>query len=143
MNTLLIIVTFLSFLQTENKVSDLYGDWNLERIELNNEVLVPTKRDYYLYFSEDWITYNLEYNKCQTMDFSIQNKSIRINTIACTKICCDGRTDTISNYINYSGAYIIQNNQLIISNTESIVYLNRALEDLPPKPHNFLRRSKK
>tara|TARA_B110000091_G_C13431705_1_gene316301 strand:- start:49 stop:480 length:432 start_codon:yes stop_codon:yes gene_type:complete len=143
MKTQLIVVTFLSFLQTENKVSELYGDWKLEKIELNEEVLIPTKRDYYLYFSEDWITYNLEYNKCQTMDFSIQNNSIWINRIACTEICCDGRSDTISNYINYSGAYIIQNNQLMISNSESIVYLNRAIEDVPPKPHNFLKRSKK
>ena len=130
------------FLQTDNKVSELYGDWKLERIEINDEVLVPTKREYYLYFSEDWITYNFECNRCQTMDFSIQNNSIRINTIACTERGCGGRIDTISNYINYSGAYIIQNDQLIISNTESIIYLNRALESIPPKPHNFLRRSK-
>ena len=81
MKTLLIIVTFLSFLQTENKVSELYGDWKLERIELNDEVIHPN-RNYYLYFSEDWIYYNLEVNKCQTMDFSIINNTITIGVVA-------------------------------------------------------------
>ena len=77
MKLLLILLSFLGFLQTENKVSELFGDWQLERIELNDEVMIPTKKNYFLYFSEDWVSYNLEVNSCQTNDFSIQNNSIR------------------------------------------------------------------
>jgi hypothetical protein len=137
MKTLLIIASFLAFQQTETKVPELYGVWILEKIVYNQEVLIPKKRDFKVTFSDDLISYNLDVNRCQTRDFIIIDNTIKIDRIACTKICCDGSMDSISDYINYSGVYTIQNNQLIISNTESMIYLNRVLEDLPPKPHNF------
>ena len=66
MKTLLLIASFLAFQQAETKVSELYGDWILEKIVYNQEVFTPKKRDFKVTFSNDLISYNLDVNRCQT-----------------------------------------------------------------------------
>lgn len=125
MKTLLALITFIGFLSPSQESFEIYGRWKLEKIELNETTLKPLKRDYYLTITDELIVYNLEINGCQTPDFIITPTMINSKNGGCTKICCDGKDDLISNYISYNGQYIIEANQLIITTSNSKIYLSR------------------
>lgn len=127
MKILIIIISLLFSSNIDNSDLPIYGKWKLEMIETDQETLIPEQKDYLLTISKEIIRFNLEYNKCFSKDFEITDNQLFIKA-GCTKICCDGRNDIISNHINYNGAYEIKENQLIIITTDSKLYLNRVLE---------------
>jgi heat shock protein HslJ len=125
MKNLLILLSIFTYLQTSTNETTLAGKWKLQKLEHNDEILIP-KKDYFLTFSNELISFNLDVNKCLSRYFTITDTTIIIESLGCTKVCCDGKNDTISNYINYSGRYTIQDEKLIITNQESTIYLNRV-----------------
>lgn len=126
MKIILLLLSFIGIIQTEKPISKLNGKWKLEKVQRVEEVLIPEKKPYYLTFSNDLISYNLEVNKCQTRDFTITDSLISMGYSACTRVCCDGRDDPISNYIDYNGSYTIIDTTLIITNKETIFHFNRS-----------------
>ena len=128
MKILLIIITFLVSNEIDQQEAAIYGHWKLIKIEVNQEVLRPEEQDYFLTITKDLFSYNLEVNKCQTKDFTITNHEINLDSVLCTLICCDGRFDSISNFINYRGAYEVNQNQLIITTSNSKLILERLLD---------------
>ena len=109
----------------ENSDPNIYGHWKLEKIERNNTLLTPTNRSYKLNITKSIIFYNLEVNSCQTREFSITDSLINWKPGACTKICCDGKNEAISNYINYKGSYQIIDDTLIITSKDSRLFLKK------------------
>ena len=128
MKALLFSMCFLILSTSFREADGLYGRWKLFKVETNTGIMTPRKIDYNLLISKDFISYNLEVNNCQSKDIVIKNGSLIIDRIACTKICCDGRIDTISNYINYSGAYSLRNDTLLIKNELSTLWLRSATQ---------------
>jgi hypothetical protein len=126
MKIILLLLSFIGFIQAEKPVSNLNGKWKLEKVKRIEEVLIPEKRAYHITFSDDLISYNLEVNQCQVRNFTITDSLISLGSSACTKVCCDGRNEPISNYINYNGSYTILDTTLIITNKESIFYFTRS-----------------
>jgi hypothetical protein len=122
---LLFILSWLSVFQSP--LNDLTGIWKLERVETNKGTILPKHEDYFLTISKDLIKYNLDVNTCYSNSFTIDNEKITLDkgSGACTKICCDGRYDTIIFYLNYSGTYKLQDSLLIISNGKGKLYLKR------------------
>lgn len=104
---------------------NIYGNWVLEKIEIKDSVLIPTKVVYKLNITEEIIYYNLDVNSCQTRKFSITDSLINWNRGGCTKMCCDGMRDKMSLHLNYNGAYQIINNILIITTIDSKLYLKK------------------
>ena len=127
MRLLLVFITLLYAGQPENQEAEIYGHWKLIKIEIENEVLTPESIDYFLTITTEKLSYNLDLNKCQVLNFSIIDNQIKFDYPTCTKACCDGRNDSIANFINYRGIYDIQQNQLIITTPESKLFLNRII----------------
>lgn len=90
------------------------GNWKLLKVETPNETLMP-KVDYLVNVQDQKINFNLDVNSCFA-DIEIKNDSILYQVAGCTKMCCDGQIDTIGGFLNYSGAYSLKNDTLIISN---------------------------
>jgi hypothetical protein len=109
----------------ENPDPNIYGHWKLEKIVRKDTLLTPTKISYKLNITKGMIFYNLEVNSCQTRDFSITDSLINWKPGACSKICCDGKDEAISNYINYNGSYQIIDDTLIITSKDSRLYLKK------------------
>lgn len=103
----------------------IYSKWQLVKIEVDQQTLTPEKVSYFLNITETSISYNLEVNNCWAGAFSLNENQLNIEGVACTKVCCDGRSDSISNYINYRGNYELQENELIIASSKSTLYLRR------------------
>jgi hypothetical protein len=102
---------------------NIYGHWKLEKIVRKDTVLTPSKRSYKLNITQDNIFYNLEVNSCQTRAFSITDSVINMKRALCTKACCDGRNEIISNHIDYNGSYQIIDSILIITTKDGSLYL--------------------
>ena len=128
MKLIFVIISLFLIGQTENQESEIYGQWKLIKIETQNEVLIPEFADYFLQVTTEKISYNKDVNNCQSMKLTIINHRIDIEGIMCTEICCDGRIDSISNYIHYSGTYEINENQLIITTADSKLFLERIMD---------------
>lgn len=120
----LVFVVSLVF-SGQNSPADLYGKWKLIEIEVKGKKANPEKIDYFLTISENRINYNLDLNKCWVDSFSLENDSISFGWIACTELCCDGRFDTISNYLWYAGVYKLQDSVLTITNEKAILRLRK------------------
>lgn len=91
-------------------------------------MFMAKKGRYTCVISEEMISFNLEINRCKSFIKSLDDKELTAEGAMCAEICCDGRTDSISNYINYSGLYEIVDNQLTFNTKKSKVYLKRVLE---------------
>ncbi len=103
----------------------LVGKWTLVRIETKHGTLHPKEGKYNLRFFEDQLKYNLEVNNCIADSFLVSPKRIRIYGSYCTKICCDGRGDSISKFIDYSGYYHFEKGMLTIENAKGKMVLSR------------------
>jgi len=112
-------------IETQEPPKEIYGKWQLVKIEVNQETKVPDEERYFLRITEDVIYYNLEVNNCERRGFSLNNNRIKLGSGGCTKICCDGSVDLISNFINYEGEYELKQNQLIITTDSSKIFLER------------------
>lgn len=121
-NILLILILLML---SKSPTSNINGKWKLLKVETSDKIFYPKKKDYFLSITEKTISYNLEVNNCWTEKFEISSEDIFIDYPACTKICCDGRSDTISNFLNYHGKYILNEPLLIIENTKAKLYLTR------------------
>lgn len=103
--TLRLIIVFITLLlakQPESQKTEIYGHWKLIKIETQNEVFRPELKDYFLQITSKKISYNLEVNQCQSVKLYITENQIDIQGLHCNKICCDGRIDSISNFIHYN-----------------------------------------
>ncbi|HET6243855.1 MAG: hypothetical protein H0V01_11515 [Bacteroidetes bacterium] len=121
----LIILFFFFFTFGQNPNSNLIGKWKLLNIETEEKTIYPQKKDYYLTITKNSLNYNLEINGCGTEDFVISSDEIFLDFPLCTKICCDGRYDEISNYINYNGKYELQDSLLTIFNNKNKIFLKK------------------
>jgi len=101
------------------------GKWKLNRIETSGGVLLPEEGKYRVQFSPKGLTFNLAVNTCRVDSFSISKKRIRFFNCNCTKMCCDGNSDSISNYIDYSGYYHVKGDSMIIENSKGKLFLSR------------------
>jgi hypothetical protein len=128
MKLLLIFITLLFAGQPENQKAEIYGHWKLIKIEIENEVLTPELIDYYLTVTTEKLSYNLDVNKCQSIEFSTAENRLEVKNIMRTEICCDGKIDSISNFIHYNGIYEISENQLIITSADSKLFLERQID---------------
>jgi hypothetical protein len=122
---LLSLLIFTLLFEFTNEDKDLIGKWKLAKIEISEKVIVPKKVDYLLTISSDNFAYNLAVNKCSVDVKIIDNIFIEFATVACTEICCDGTIDSISDYINYSGDYEVNDSVLVIQNESGTFYLER------------------
>jgi len=104
--------------------AELNGKWKLVKVEINAELIFPEKVNYYLTISDNKVEYNLEKNHCWA-NILVDNKNIFMNVMACTEICCDGRYDTISNYINYNGEFHLKDSILSIVNNKGTLFLKK------------------
>jgi hypothetical protein len=126
--TTLLLFTLISFIGMSTgqvNLPDLIGKWKLQKVETHHGVILPKQKDFFLTISKTLIAYNLDVNRCATDSFLIDNKKITIDEsrTGCTKVCCDGMFDTISNYLHYSGAYELHDSLLIITNDKAKIYL--------------------
>ena len=105
----------------------LIGKWTLERLETKTKTIFPNNpRHYHLTIMDSGFSYNLEVNDCVQGIISLNDTSISLYQYpACTKVCCDGRHDTIAKYINYSGTYTLHDSLLTITNDKGKFYLRR------------------
>ena len=117
------IVSFFIFEKGSN--DNLLGSWKLIELEVNGIIVYPEIKEYFLTIEEERISYNLDINRCWVDSFSIDNERINYSMVATTKACCDGRFDTISNYLNYSGTYNLQDSVLTIDNGKGILRLTK------------------
>ena len=129
MKILIILVSFIATINPSKQVSDLYGEWELEKIIIKGDTLTPYRVDYFLTIKSDLILYNLDVNTYQAEKFTITDKRIEIETTGATMVCCDGR-DTITNYIDYNCEYQIVENQLVFSKENTKIYLNKLEADI-------------
>jgi len=122
---LLIILSWLSVFQS--LLTDLIGKWELEKIETAKGTILPKHKDYFLTISKDLIKYNLDVNNCYSNSFTIDDEKITLDkgSVACTKICCDGRYDTIIYFLNYGGTFKLQDSILIITNAKGKLFLRK------------------
>lgn len=125
MKTILFLL-FLCSPFTQDPLSYLIGEWKLEKLETKNGTIKPSRKEYNLTISNKGISFNLDINDCFTDSFSIDNEEIILYRISCSQVCCDGRFDTIANYINYSGSYVVKDSLLIISNDKGKLYLKKS-----------------
>lgn len=113
--TLLFCILSLAFIfQACDEDKSINGDWKLIKVETPMEVLMP-KVDYLVNVQDQKINFNLDVNSCFA-DIEIRNDSIIYKVAGCTKMCCDGNTDPIGGFLNYSGAYSFIKDTLIITN---------------------------
>ncbi len=118
------LLLFLMIISSGNNSSySIQGKWKVQKVNTETETFIPEKRQYFLQISEKQIGYNLEVNSCFSDSFYIDQNQIRLYSSACTEICCDGGDDKISNYLNYSGNYILKDSVLTIRNKEAIIVL--------------------
>lgn len=129
---LFILLSVFAQAQTKIIIKDkeyderLSGRWKLFRIEKDYEIIVPNKKDYFVYFSEKSINFNRDVNTCFIHAFTItDNEIISPKGAGCTRVCCDGRTDKFSVDIMYTGKYWFENDNLIIKNENGTHYLIR------------------
>lgn len=117
-------LAFCPFLLKDD--NQLFGKWQLVKIETSKSVLIPEKGNFNLEISAENISYNKDINTCWAENFSIANSNIFIYLEACTEKCCDGKIDSISNYINYNGNYIVNDTLLKITNENGNFYFTRS-----------------
>lgn len=123
-----LVVAMTLILNLTTDTNSIYGTWELVKIELEHETLYAQANRYKCSISEKMISFNLEINRCQSHISSLDDKQLIAEDAMCTEICCDGRSDSISNYINYSGLYQIAENQLVFTNKNAKVFLKRVSE---------------
>ncbi len=124
MRILIIFFSMLFSLGLQEANEKVYGLWKLVKIQTENGTMRPQKRDYILEMTENKIAYNLEVNTCGAFNLTIDNNQIQYSG-GCTKVCCDGRNDSIANFIDYRGSYKLNQSQLIITSDKSTIYLKR------------------
>lgn len=123
MKILVLIIPFFICSSFKTAPLEIYGFWKLEKVETKQGTFIPEKSAYLLSITKELITYNLEVNKCQSNDFVITQNQIETYSKACTKICCDGRDELISDYLDFNGSYAINQNELIITTSNAKLYL--------------------
>ena len=106
--------------------NEIYGRWQLIKIELNSQMMQPKQIDYYLTLTENSVSYNLDVNTCGAYDLTLINNRINYGG-GCTKICCDSSYDEIAKYIDYRGDYKVEKNELIISTDSTKIFLHRTM----------------
>ena len=119
----LFLVYPLTFIQ--NPITQIQGKWKLEKIETTHEIIIPNKVEYYLSFQGDNVSYNLDVNRCGPKKCVIENNKISFINLGCTEICCDGRVDSISKYLNYNGSYELTDSTLTIKNDTGKFFLKK------------------
>lgn len=127
MKFFIIIITFFLSTCSYSQESEIDGQWKLKSVETKSGILTPEQKDYFLTIIADSLSYNLEVNKCWTT-FTLHDDRISYDGLACTELCCDGRNDSISNFIIYNGLYELKQNQLIITTNDSKLFLKRLLD---------------
>ncbi len=111
-------------MQSCEEKEDINGQWELIQVETNAGILIP-QVDFLVQVEDKKINFNLDVNSCFT-DIEIRNDSIIYQFAACTKMCCDGNTDPIGAFLNYSGAYSFKDGYLYIQNEN--LYKLRKIE---------------
>jgi len=124
-NNFSLIFCFILFSFPQDRGENLFGKWQLRKIEIAGLPIIPNKVKYFVEFSPDNMKYNLAINHCWSNSLKIDSKNILCKDITSTLICCDEREDSISKFIDYRGVYEIKDSLLIISNTKGIFYLYR------------------
>lgn len=110
---ILLLFSLLSSLKSQDK--SLNGKWFLQEIQLNDSLIVPESKRFYLVFEGNEILFNKEKNKCG-MKAVIKDNRISDCRGACTKVCCDEWYGTTSKYFDVNGSYSVKENRLIIEN---------------------------
>ncbi|NPD46697.1 MULTISPECIES: hypothetical protein [unclassified Lentimicrobium] len=121
-STLILMV----FIQSCDEKEDINGQWKLMQVETNDGILIP-QVDFLVQVEDRKISFNLDVNSCFT-EIEIRNDSIIYQFAACSKMCCDGNTDPIGGFLNYSGAYSFINDTLIITNENKYFLVKAAKE---------------
>lgn len=121
--TLLLFLLILTIKQ--DPLNDLIGKWQLVKVETHGKTIPIQKQGYFLNISQKTIKYNLEVNQCWSDSFFVDKTNIILYENACTLICCDGRSDSISEYINYTGTYKLQDSILTIFNNKGALFLKK------------------
>jgi hypothetical protein len=119
---LLTLLLFSGFSGDKN----LHGRWQLEKIEMDSLIMKPYMVKYYLDISKNKITYNLDANRVDGDKLSIEDGIIDYQTHKMTDICCDGKYDTLAKFIDYRGAYILNDSSMVISNEQGKYFLKKA-----------------
>jgi hypothetical protein len=127
MKILLLIITSFLFSVPEKADVEIYGKWKLQKIEIDEKIIYPKEREYFLKITSGRIKYNLEINTCGTEEVTITPTAILYSYTACTKICCDG-SDPITNHIKYSGFYEVKDALLTIENDKGKMFLIKQPE---------------
>jgi hypothetical protein len=123
--TILVIIYGFAISQEATKSSqDIIGEWKLEHVDIGSKILYP-KVDFFVNISENRLSYNTDFNSCQTVTTITSNRITNGNVTACTLVCCDGRLDTIASFLNYEGYYQISNDTLIISNKNEYLLIKQ------------------
>ncbi len=109
----------------QDPINDLIGKWQLVKVESQGKAIPFLKKEYFLNISQTTIKYNLDVNQCWSDSFFVDKKNIILYKKVCTEICCDGRFDSISKYLNYTGTYKLQDTALTITNNKVALFLKK------------------
>ena len=123
MKALLLSIAFftLSFVYLPN--NRIFGNWKVLKFVRPDTTIYPLNRDYFVAISKAAIKFNLEVNDCSAGIVTIDDSTIQCEKPVCAELCCDGRHDTLSNYIDYNGHYKFRDSVLMITNTKGILFL--------------------
>ncbi len=119
-----LFISFAFLFLTEPETNfGLNGTWDLVKIEMGNETLFPKyERGFHLTIKDSSMIFNREMNRC-FCKIRIDKNTITSGNTSCTKVA---EQDPISNYLDYSGAYILKDSLLTLTNKIGKIYLVKA-----------------
>jgi hypothetical protein len=120
-STLLLLVCLVTGL-IHGPSTDIMGKWKLQKLETGGKTMYPKKFDFIVTFTAASIMYNQESNKCTAKVLSITDNTIKLAEPVCSEIPTH---DSISIYLDYSGAYTLHDSLLTITNDNGKFYLKR------------------
>ncbi|MEQ8240925.1 hypothetical protein [Marinoscillum sp.] len=100
----------------------LLGTWQLKQLIVTNQLMAIDTNKYYLKITPQGFVYNLEVNTCGLLDWEFNGNELTAEGISCTRVCCDGRFDKNSEYLNYIGTYQLNetSEQLTVTSSNGI-----------------------
>lgn len=106
----------------------LLGQWYLDRIVKENQVLRPSIVNYWIKFDQNIITFNQAINICMCAPRKFENDSLLLSEASCTAKCCDERVDNFFNNLDYQGKIKFSIDTLIIDNKHGTFYLIKEIK---------------
>lgn len=131
-----VILSFINGKKTSGPDEDLYDDWELESVLLEDGDGPDVKGEYRFYLRKDGgVSYNIDCNGCNG-SFTATDAAISLGMSMCTSMAC--RSNQVESYLSKalmakSIKYVLQDNRLLIlfnDDADTLVYSNGQRTDI-------------